>query len=223
MAIKWGSTYVTAVKWGNTNCTTVYWGSTKVFPDSIAYNGSTFADPIASGFTLWCYSVDDLDSVGKKKDCTSGGLNHSYTDIGKIQCSAHYRWISRNALNFTPYSKIVIVMKYNYYNSYENSKYWYACYAGYGDIVSCNSNVQSPTITNFYGDWSSTYSGKWPDGEYPARNTWYDITRTLTYTLGRTKPTSGYLGIEFFIGRNHNGTNGSTGTFYFNITSIVFS
>ena len=91
-------------------------------------------------------------------------------------------------------------------------------------IVSCNSNVQSPTTTSFYSSGSSlTYSGKWPDGEYPARNTWYDITRTLTYTLSSTKPTSGYLGIEFFIGRNHNGTNGSTGTFYFNITSIVFS
>ena len=55
MAIKWGSTYVTAVKWGSTNCTTVYWGSTKVFPDSIAYDGSTFAYPMASGFDVTYY------------------------------------------------------------------------------------------------------------------------------------------------------------------------
>ena len=222
MAIKWGSTVVTAVKWGNTNCTQVKWGSTVVFPNSTGYNGSSFTDPIASGFTLWRYDGYDLDTNGKKKDVTSGGLNHSYTNIGRIQCSAHYRWISRNTINFTPYSKIIMVMKYNYYNIMENSNYWYACYAQYVDIVSCNSNVQSPTTTNFYGDWSSTYSGKWADGTYPASNTWYDITRTLTYTLGSTKPTSGYLGIEFFIGRNTGGTNGSTGTFYFNITSIKF-
>jgi hypothetical protein len=103
----------------------------------------------------------------------------------------------------------------------EDGNYWYACYALYGGIKSCNSNVQSPTTTSFNGSSSSTYSGKWPDEEYPARNTWYDITLTLTYTLS-TKPTSGYLGIEFFIGRNSNFTNGSTGTFYFNITSIKF-
>ncbi len=223
MAIKWGSTVVTAVKWGNTNCTQVKWGSTIVFPNSTGYNGSSFTDPIASGFTLWCYSVDDLDSVGKKKDVTSGGLNHSYTNIGTIQCSAHYRWISRNTINFTPYSKIIIVMKYNYYNIRETSSNWYACYASWTDFVSCNSNAQSPTITNFYSSSSSsTYSGKWPDGQYPAANTWYDITRTLTYTLGSSKPTSGYLGMEFMIGRNSGGSNGSTGTFYFNITSIVF-
>ena len=221
MAIKWGGTLVTVVKWGNTVCTQVKWGSTVVFPNSTGYNGSGFADPIASGFTLWCYQRDDLDSLGKKKDCTSGGLNHSYTNIGTIQCSASYRWISRNALNFTPYNKIIIVMKYNYYNIRETSSNWYACYAQYSGIVSCNSNVQSPTTTNFYGSSSSTYSGRWADGTYPAANTWYDITETLTYTLS-TKPTSGYLGIEFFIGRNSNGQNGSTGTFYFNITSIKF-
>ena len=225
MAIKWQSTVVTTVKWNTTNVTKVIWGPTNtvVFPDSTGYNGSSFADPIASGFTLWRYGGYDLDTNGKKKDCTSGGLNHSYTNIGKVQCSSYYRWISRNALNFTPYSKIIMVMKYNYYNIMENSNYWYACYANWNNIVSCNSNVQSPTTTSFYSSGSSsTYSGKWPDGEYPARNTWYDITLTLTFNLGNTKPTSGYLGIEFSIGRNSNSTNGSTGTFYFNITSIKF-
>ena len=49
MAIKWGSTYVTAVKWGNTTCTAVYWGGTKVFPVG-GYDGSSFSYPLIGGF-----------------------------------------------------------------------------------------------------------------------------------------------------------------------------
>ena len=227
MAIKWGSTYVTAVKWGSTNCTTVYWGSTKVFPNSNAYNGSTFAYPMASGFTLWCYNNWDpdrpIDSLGKKKDVTSGGLNYSRTDIGKYEARADYRWISRNAINFTPYSKIIIKSSHNYYNNYENDRYWYACWGGAVgslSISSCNSNVQDPTGESI-GDSSISFSGRWPTGEYPTRDTWYDIKETQTVTL-TNKPTSAHLSIHMSFGRNHSGSNGSTGTFYCNITSIEF-
>jgi len=38
MAIKYGSSAVTAVKWGSTNITKVYWGSTLVFPESNLLN-----------------------------------------------------------------------------------------------------------------------------------------------------------------------------------------
>ena len=230
MAIKWQSTVVTTVKWNTTNVTKVIWGPTNtvVFPDSTGYNGSSFADPIASGFTLWCYNNWDpdhpIDSLGKKKDVTSGGLNYSRTDIGRYEARADYRWISRNTINFTPYSKITIKAVHNYYNINDNSSSWSACWGGttnFLSIVSCNSNAQSTTTTSL-GKHSVTYSGRWPDGDYPSRLTWYDITETTTLTL-TTKPTSAYLCIPMDFGRNTYSTNGSTGTFYCNITSIVFS
>ena len=226
MSIRWGSTLITAVKWGNTNCTAVYWGGTKVFPNSNAYNGSTFADPIASGFTLWCYSNWDpdnpKDSLGKKKDVTSGSLYYSLTNIGKKEGDASYNWISRNPINFTPYNKIVITLKRNYYNSYETDTHWYACYVIPGHINGCNSNAQNTESIDINKEQKTDTTGGW-DTELPKRDTWYDFTHVYTITLVDAKPTSAYLKIPFAIGRNHTGTNGSTGTFYHNITSIVFS
>ena len=42
MAIKYGSSAVTAVKWGSTNISKVLWGSTQVFPDLVTlFNGGS--------------------------------------------------------------------------------------------------------------------------------------------------------------------------------------
>ena len=59
MAIKWGSTYVTAVKWGNTTCTKVYWGGTLVFPNG-GWDGSGWSYPLTNGFT---YSLTGHNSI----------------------------------------------------------------------------------------------------------------------------------------------------------------
>ena len=48
MAIKWGSSAVTAVKWGSTNITKVYWGSTLVFPESNLLNTGLTWSPLLS-------------------------------------------------------------------------------------------------------------------------------------------------------------------------------
>ena len=65
MAIKWGSSNVTAVKWGSTNITKVLWGSTQVFPDLLViFNGgnasSTFTGrTCSSGLGGWGGSSSD--------------------------------------------------------------------------------------------------------------------------------------------------------------------
>ena len=78
MAIKWGSSNVTAVKWGSTNITKVYWGNTQVFPDllvifnggnaSSTFTGRTHASRLGGwgnyGDYGWkCYSADKIKTV----------------------------------------------------------------------------------------------------------------------------------------------------------------
>ena len=92
MAIKWGSTLVTAVKWGSTNCTQVKWGSTIVFPNSTGYNGSTFADPIASGFNTGM----------------SFHLNFRESNVN----TTYMATTSNDNINFTPYSRLYITSSY---------------------------------------------------------------------------------------------------------------
>ena len=117
MSIRWGSTLITAVKWGNTNCTAVYWGGTKVFPNSNAYNGSTFADPIASGFT---------NGMKFHLNFKESNVNTTYMDT-----------TSKNNINFTPYSNIKITASYT-----SDSTYAWATI----DSVSCaGSQVWSST------------------------------------------------------------------------------
>lgn len=81
MAIKWGSTAITAIKWGNTNCTKVYWGSTVVFPTG-GYDGNSYSYPLQNGFTTFqAWSINQninkttLSSVRiKSKDSINGSL-----------------------------------------------------------------------------------------------------------------------------------------------------
>ena len=88
MAIKWGSTYVTAVKWGSTICTQVKWGSTVVFPNSTGYNGSSFDFPIASGFN---------NGVAISANFKNDGFNTGYKAT-----------TSKNNINFSMYKTITI-------------------------------------------------------------------------------------------------------------------
>lgn len=91
MAIKWGSTKVTAVKWGSTSCTCVKWGSTVVFPDG--YNGSSFTYPIASGFD-------------------SDGLYATGTMSVKISSAPYYvhGTASIDSIDFSQYSSMIITV-----------------------------------------------------------------------------------------------------------------
>ena len=117
MAIKWGGTLVTAVKWGNTNCTQVKWGSTVVFPNSTGYNGSSFADPIASGFTN-----------GMKFH-----LNFKESNVN----TTYMATTSKDNINFTPYSNIKITSSY----TSDSTQAWATIYS-----VSCaGSQVWSST------------------------------------------------------------------------------
>ena len=80
MAIKWGSSAVTAVKWGSTNITKVYWGSTQVFPDLLViFNGGN----ASSTFT--------------GRTCTSaiGGWGRASTDYGWV-CVSVDKFIDGN-------------------------------------------------------------------------------------------------------------------------------
>ena len=66
MAIKWGSTLVTAVKWGSTVCTQVKWGNTVVFPDAsgaavYSYGGNVFGGDIGN---LWNTGLHSEQSSG---------------------------------------------------------------------------------------------------------------------------------------------------------------
>ena len=94
MAIKWGSTYVTAVKWGNTVCTQVKWGSTVVFPNG-GYSGNTFSPPFANGF----YVVE----YGNK---TTGPLNFTYSGRYDSKGSRSYAFymVSNDAVDWQKYS-----------------------------------------------------------------------------------------------------------------------
>ena len=62
MAIKWGSSNVTAVKWGSTNITKVLWGSTQVFPDLVTlFNGGN----ASSNFTGMTGEIADGANSGE--------------------------------------------------------------------------------------------------------------------------------------------------------------
>lgn len=94
MAIKWGSTWVTAVKWGNTVCTQVKWGNTVVFPTG-GYSGNIFSPPFVNGF----YVVE----YGNK---TTGPLNFTYS--GRYDSKGSYPrafyMVSNNAVDWQKYS-----------------------------------------------------------------------------------------------------------------------
>lgn len=96
MAIKWGSTVVTAVKWGSTNCTKVYWGSTFVFPGgTITYNGSSFTSPLSGFYTTYPSTVNG----STKQNISSGVLKTAVYRTSSSLSEISSRW-STNEGNF---------------------------------------------------------------------------------------------------------------------------
>ena len=107
MAIKWGSTWVTAVKWGNTVCTQVKWGSTKVFPEGgMSTSGTSviFSPPIASG--LW-YNKPFYLASGTNVTSTSH-LTDSNSYYGK-QGGWSCLWTTKDGVNFSAYTRVKVV------------------------------------------------------------------------------------------------------------------
>ena len=114
MAIKWGSSNVTAVKWGSTNITKVLWGSTQVFPDLLViFNGgnasSTFTGRThESGMGGWggsssnygwvCYSVDNFIKGYPSWSTKNPGYKASFslTNGLSADCWRTVTWDSEN-------------------------------------------------------------------------------------------------------------------------------
>ena len=107
MAIKWGSTWVTAVKWGTTTCSKVYWGGTLVFPEggmSTSGTSVTFSPPIASG--LW-YNKPFYLASGTDVTSTAQ-LTDSNSYYGK-QGGYSYLWTTKNGADFSQYTRVKVV------------------------------------------------------------------------------------------------------------------
>ena len=107
MAIKWGSTWVTAVKWGNTTCSKVYWGGTLVFPEggmSTSGTSVTFSPPIASG--LW-YNKPFYLASGTNVTSTAQ-LTDSGSYYGKTG-GWSYLWTTKDGVDFSSYTRVKVV------------------------------------------------------------------------------------------------------------------
>ncbi len=129
MAIKWGSTYVTAVKWGSTNCTQVKWGSTVVFPNSTGYNGSSFDYPIASGF--------------------DNGLVFNFNFRQQNQNIGHLISTSKNNINFSLYKNIEI--------QYTSTKPTLGNQIAWGSLTG-DGEVWGPGATKLYTSSANNYN-----------------------------------------------------------------
>ena len=94
MAIKYGSSAVTAVKWGSTNISKVLWGSTQVFPDLVTlFNGgsasSTFTGMTGEIFDAttgdthewFCYEASYFVSNNKSWGTTNPYTSSSYGNL----------------------------------------------------------------------------------------------------------------------------------------------
>ena len=144
MAIKWGSTYVTAVKWGNTTCTAVKWGSTKVFPDSMGFNGSSFDYPIASGFnvtTSTTKSGSQLNTLGTMHYGFQLAANSSYPTYADM---TYIYFTSKNSINLTPYKYIDIdCSESTIYNSQYNNSGTVHWWSSFDTNLYCSTNNSS--------------------------------------------------------------------------------
>ena len=155
MAIKWGSTYVTAVKWG----------STKVFPDSMGFNGSSFDYPIASGFNVTTdttKSGSQLNTLGTMHYGfqLSAGSNYSqYTD------STYVHFTSKNSINLTPYKYIDIDYSESviFNSQYNNSGTvrWHSSWNSGNLYYSSNSSSFSSSIGNTSSTTITAYPSSW--------------------------------------------------------------
>ena len=107
MAIKWGSTEVTAVKWGNTDVAVVKWGSTIVFPAyGTGYDGYNFSTSLAGGMTSEIRGSNGV--VTSTKTITSGSLTHSGTAYVTKTGYAHIGFISISNTSLKSYNYITM-------------------------------------------------------------------------------------------------------------------
>ena len=195
MAIKWGSTYVTAVKWGNTTCTAVYWGGTKVFPVG-GYDGSGASIPLNGNFYF--------------RDLFNGTWTNPVTFASKASGTS-----SRNI----PYSssesnsKWLLLKAYDIFNYSNYTKITFsATFSG--------TNASIPTSIDLgYINTAGTGSAS-----YYTAGSGYGVSTsggTITYTPNDTFK-NGYFCIGMWI-KQPAKTGGGTSTVTWNITKLEFS
>lgn len=195
MALKWGSTTVTAVKWGSTQCSIVYWGSTIVFPGGggvVAYNGSSFAAPLNQGLICYRYSTSETYKI-----VTSGTLKTS------VIVATTSGTISGNIMSVGGSSSIYL----RYYldlSSYTRCTVEYTStninYAKLGSLKIKPSNVSTSTYATELDSVSNSYKT-------------YDISAV-----------SSRSSIEFTLYTSHIGYSGGTSTAHtVTIKRIIFS
>ena len=171
MAIKWGSTWVTAIKWGNTVCTKVKWGNTLVFPDG-GYDGTTFAPPLNGGFTGDATITSGAINVSKEKTFYSSG-NHTIIELKSANTSINFNLYSSLTVTFAVSCTSGGVTKNFGISAMNNSNetLWYS-----GDIdgnsnttktVTCNMSYYAG-YTNRIGYIYLHYSGKTTKGNFSA-------------------------------------------------------
>ena len=110
MAIKWGSTWVTAVKWGNTVCTQVKWGNTVVFPVG-GLDGGVLSPPFTNGFRSSANGGSDATPDENETDwsLSNGKLYRSrYSYITRTYDSAHITFLTKDNIGLNGYTSIAV-------------------------------------------------------------------------------------------------------------------
>lgn len=110
MAIKWGSTYVTAVKWGNTVCTQVKWGNTVVFPAG-GLDGGVLSPPFTNGFRSSADGGSDATPGESETDwsLSNGNLYRSRTSrITKTYDGAMISFCTKDNIGLNSYTSIAV-------------------------------------------------------------------------------------------------------------------
>ena len=186
MAIKWGSTWVTAVKWGNTVCTQVKWGSTVVFPTG-GYDGSSFSYPFNTGIKVGLQDNTDGATTQWSSTFTSGNPTYSM-QIGNRSSTQYWCFgfieSASQSIDFTKYTKINIAWSLSLPNNiFKLSQVYLKMPNGSTDVYITKYN-------RFQGEIDISDTSKFPKGtgklqiQYNiSKNSKYgNVTATLTLT-----------------------------------------
>lgn len=195
MAIKWGSTYVTAVKWGNTVCTQVKWGSTVVFPTggwdgsgaSVPLNGNFYFRDLTNG--TW---TNPVTFASKASGTSSRSISYSSSEFR----SSYLLLKAYDKFDYSNYTKITFSATF----SGTNASIPTSIYLGYAN--SDGESISQPYTTG--SDYRLSTSGG-----------------TITYTPNDTFK-NGYFCIGMGI-KQPAKTGGGTSTVTWNITKLEFS